>query len=79
MGSAAVGAWIAYLTFIALIAVGVASGELGVRGLLVTLLVCVLARVGLGYVPNGDALFPSAVAVVDVALVLVIVKGDVRF
>jgi hypothetical protein len=33
---------------------------------------------GLPYIPYGAALFPPYVAFLDVALVLVIFKGDVR-
>jgi len=79
VGSAAVAAWIAYAAFVVLVVSGLASGELGIRGLLVALLACVLARVALAYVPNGPSMFFSAVALVDVALVLVVFKGDVKF
>ena len=79
MGSAGVAAWIAYVAFLVLVVYGLISGELGWRGLVGALLACVLARAALSYVPNGDGMFVSAVAVVDVALVLVILKGDLRF
>jgi len=52
---------------------------LGVRSLVAVVLVCVVGKIGLAYVPNGDAMFPSVVAVVDIVLVLVVAKGDVRF
>ena len=78
MGSAAVAAWIAYGAFVMLAMYGLASGELGMRGLLVAVLACLLARVVLAYVPNGPNMFFSAVALVDVVLVLVVFKGDVR-
>ena len=78
MGSPGVAAWIAYIAFAVLVVYGLMSGELGLRGLAVALLACVLARIVLSYVPNGEGMFFSAVAMVDVALVLVILKGDVR-
>jgi len=78
MGSAGAGAWIAYVAFVVLVVYGLMSGELGWRGLAVALLTCVLARTVLSYVPNGEGMFFSAVAMVDVALALVVLKGDVR-
>ena len=78
MGSAAVGAWIAYLTFIGLIAVGLASGELGARGPLVTLWFALLCGWASERAEWRCDVSVSG-AVVDVALVLVIVNGDVKF
>jgi len=63
--------------FVALVAVGFASGELRFRGLLIAVLVCAIGKLVLGYV-SYDAMFPSVVAVVDVALILIVVKGDVK-
>jgi hypothetical protein len=79
MGSAGVAAWIAYIAFLVLVVYGLMSGELGLRGLAVALLACVLARILLPYVPNGEGMYFSFVAAVDIALVLVIYRGDVRF
>ena len=76
MGSAAAAAWIAYIVFVALLVIGLASGELSVRGLVIVLIVCVVARVALAYA-SYDAMFPSVVAIVDVVLVLIVVKRDV--
>jgi hypothetical protein len=78
LSSAVVAAWIAYVAFAVLVAVGLVSGELSVRGLVAALLACAVGRIGLSYVPSGDAMFPSVVAVVDIVLVLVVVKSDVR-
>jgi len=77
VGSALIAAWIAYSTFVALVAVGFASGELRLRGLVIAVLVCAIGKLVLGYV-SYDAMFPSVVAVVDVALILIVVKGDVK-
>jgi hypothetical protein len=78
VGSAGVAAWIAYFAFVVLVAYGFATGELGLRGLTVAVLSCVLAGVALSYVPNGESMVFSAVAVVDIALVIIIFKSDLR-
>ena len=79
MGSAGAAAWIAYVAFVVIVVYGLASGELGLRGLVVAVVACLVARVILSYIPNGDAMFFSAVAFVDIALVFVVFKGNVRF
>ena len=38
----------------------------------------VAAYIGQAFVPLGGALFPSFVAIIDIALVFVVFKGDVR-
>jgi hypothetical protein len=47
------------------------------RGLAVFLMLWVLGLYGLPYLPYGAALFSSYVAVLDIALVFVVFKGDV--
>jgi hypothetical protein len=78
MGSPAVAEWIAYIAFLLLAVYGLMSGELGLRGLAAALIACVLARVLLSYIPNGGGMYVSFVAAVDIALVLVMFRGDVR-
>jgi hypothetical protein len=79
MGSPAVAAWIAHLTFWALLVYGWIRNELGVRGIAVFLTLWVAGLYGLPYVSNyGQALFSSFVAVLDIALVFLIFKGDIR-
>jgi hypothetical protein len=78
MSSSTVAAWIAHLAFWVLIARGWMSGELGARATGVVLTVWVAAYIGLSFIPYGAALFPSVVAVLDIVLVLLIFKGDVR-
>jgi hypothetical protein len=43
------------------------------------LLLWLAGLIGLPYVPYGDALFSPFVGVLDIALVFVASKGDVRF
>ena len=78
MGSPAVAAWIAHLAFWVLLARGGTSGDLGIRGTIIALALWLTAYLGLPFLPYGSRLFPSFVAVVDIALVFVIFKGDVR-
>ena len=80
MGSAAVGAWIAHLAFWGLLVYGWLMDALTAVQAGVMLALWVAGAFGLGYVPYGPAraMFPSVVAILDIALVFMIVKGDVR-
>ncbi|HWF86813.1 MAG TPA: hypothetical protein VG222_18270 [Vicinamibacterales bacterium] len=80
MGSAAVAAWIAHVAFWVLLLQGRLTGELSGGRAAVLVLLWVIGLVGLPYVPYepAHAMFPSFVAVLDIALVFVIFKGDVR-
>jgi hypothetical protein len=78
MGSPGVAAFVAYVAFWTLIIYGFAAGELRVKGVAVFVLAWLAGRVGLPYVPYGAAMFSSFVAMLDIALVFVIFKGDVR-
>jgi hypothetical protein len=78
MGSPAVAALIAHLAFWTLIIYGYAVGELRSKGVTVFVLLWLGGRLGLPYVPHGAAMFSSFVAALDIALVFVIFKGDVR-
>jgi hypothetical protein len=77
MGSPAVAALIAHFAFWFLLAYGWFWGEIKGRGLAVFLTLWVCGLLGLPYLPFGTALFSSYVAVLDVALVLAVFKGDV--
>jgi hypothetical protein len=79
VGSVAVGAWIAYIALVVLLVWGVRSGDLGRRGAGAAVAACIAAYVGVSYIPHGQTVFVSAVAVIDIVLVLVIFKRDVRF
>jgi hypothetical protein len=79
MDSISVAAWVAHSAFWVLIALGWLVGDLGIRGTIIALAVWVTAYIGLSFLPSyGGALFPPFVAVIDIALVLVLFKGDVR-
>jgi hypothetical protein len=80
MGSAAIASWVAHVAFWILILYGYLIDELtGVRVALFILLWCV-GLFGLSHVPYGPAraMFPSFVAILDIALVFIVFKGDLR-
>lgn len=79
MGSPAAAALIATLAFIVLIALGLARGDLTYRSTAVFVCLGALAVMGLPRLPFGSALVASAIAILDIALVLTVFKGDVRF
>jgi hypothetical protein len=68
--------WIAHIAFVVLVVLGGAFGELGPRALAVTLAIWCAVFVTARYVP----VFPAStiVAVLDIVLVFVIFKGDVK-
>jgi hypothetical protein len=78
MGSAGIAGWIAHIAFWVLLPYGWLWDELGARAVTVFLLLWFLGIFGLPYLPYGGSLFSPFVAVLDVALVFIIFKGDVR-
>jgi hypothetical protein len=72
IGSSAVAAFIAQLAFFALLAAGVACGRLAFRGAGLALLVWVAAYLFAGL------FFSPIVATLDVVLVFIVVRGDIR-
>ena len=76
VGSPIVAAWIAHLAFWTLLIWGLAVGELGVRSTIVILCVWLVAFAGLLWIPYVP--FASLVAALDIVLVFIIFKGDVR-
>jgi hypothetical protein len=77
MGSPAVAALIAHLAFWFLLPYGWFWQEVTGRGVVLFLALWVGGLYGLPYMPYGAALFSSYVAVLDIALVFLIFKGDV--
>jgi hypothetical protein len=78
MGSPAIAALIAYVSFLLLLAYGWFCEEIGLRGVAVLLGLWVGGLYGLPYLPNGAGLFSAYVAVLDIVLVLMIFKGDLK-
>jgi hypothetical protein len=78
ISSAGVAAWIAHLAFWVLSALGLAFGELGPKQAVTFIFLWFAGLIGLPYLSFGSSLFSSLVAVLDIVLVLIIFKGDVR-
>lgn len=79
IGSQAVGAWIAHLVFWALLALGISTGSLSRRGAAIFVVVWMVGYFGLPSISWSTSLFvASYVAVVDIVLVFVVFKGDLR-
>lgn len=80
VGSPAVAAWIAHLAFWALLVYGLVVQELNLTRLAIFVVVWFGGLVALPYAPYepARAMFSSFVAMLDIALVFTIFKGDVR-
>ncbi|HLA15073.1 MAG TPA: hypothetical protein VJZ25_08620 [Gemmatimonadaceae bacterium] len=78
MGSAGVAGWIAHIAFWVLLPYGWLQDELGAGGVSVFLLLWLSGLFGFPLLPYGGFLFSPFVAVLDIALVFIIFKGDVR-
>jgi hypothetical protein len=80
VGSPVIAAFIANAAFCVLLVYGFVFGEVNLKRLTVFLLLWLVGRIALSYIPYepAHAMFPSFVAVLDIALVLTIFRGDVR-
>jgi hypothetical protein len=79
MGSVGIAGRIAHVAFWGLLVYGWVWDEIDLRGIAVFLLLWIAGLYGLPYLfTYGAALFSPYVAVLDIALVFVIFKGDVR-
>jgi hypothetical protein len=78
IGSPGIAAFIAQVVFIGLIVWGWTSGELGWKSLSVFVVIFSVGFVTRWYVQFGEWFFPPVVAVLEIVLVLLIFKGDVR-
>ncbi|HEY7500318.1 MAG TPA: hypothetical protein VH740_17475 [Vicinamibacterales bacterium] len=78
MGSALIASWIAHAAFWTLLVYGWMWDEIGARGAAVFLILWVGGLFGLPFILGDLAPFSSFVAMLDVALVFLIFKGDLR-
>jgi hypothetical protein len=78
MGSPAIAAFIAHVTFLILFVYGWFRGEISSGAAAVFLALWIGGLYGLSYLPYGAGMFSSYVAILDIALVLVIFKGDLK-
>jgi hypothetical protein len=78
-GTAAIAGWVAQLAFWVLLSLGVFYGELGRRAAIVFLLLWAAGYFGLPRLsPDGAPFVTPYTAVLDIALVWLVFKGDVR-
>ncbi len=75
--TAQLAALVAHAAFWAVLAIGWYWDELGLRGIAVFLVLWLSGYFGLPHITNGTALFGPFVAVLDIALVFAVFKGDV--
>lgn len=78
MGSLGIAAWIAMFAFPTILVWGWFSGELAPKATAIFAILGAAVWFGLPQVPNGENFRTSALAVIDVALVLAVFKRDVR-
>jgi len=77
MGSAAIGGLLAHAVFWVLLVRGYLSDEIGVRGCAIALVLWAIGLFVLPRVPYAPP-FGTYIAIIDIALVFLIFKGDVR-
>jgi hypothetical protein len=79
MGSIGIAGWIATLAFPILLALGWMRGELGATSTGVFAIIGLLAWLGLPHMASNGGLYVTpALALLDIVLVFVVFKGDVR-
>lgn len=77
MGSPVIAGWIAHIGFWAIVLLGLSSGDLRAKPAATILILWLAGMFGLPHVPYGAGLVTAFVAVLDVALVFIVFKGDV--
>ncbi len=77
MGSTAIAGWIAHVAFWTLVILGAWSEDLQPKRIAAFLILWLIGLFGLPLVPYGAGMFTSYVAVLDVALVFIVLKSDV--
>jgi hypothetical protein len=78
MSSVGLASLVAHAAFWLLLFCGWLTEDLSARGIAIYAIAWLAGLFLLPYAPYGAALFSPAVAVLDIALVLTIFKGDVR-
>jgi hypothetical protein len=76
--AAGIGALIAHVAFWVLLVYGWFWEELGPKGIAAFVILWLAGYFALQLIPQGPDMFFSWVAVLDVALVFIIFKGDIR-
>ncbi len=79
MGTLSILPWIAHPVYWALVFAGWTTGEFGPARVLIFIALWFAGLIVIPrLLPAGFLLFPSYIAILDVALVLMVFKGDVR-
>jgi hypothetical protein len=79
MGSIALAAFVGFWAFWILLAYGYLVDELSPKQIATFLVLWIVGRLGLAHLPDpAPALFSPYVASLDIAIVFVVFKGDVR-
>ena len=78
MGTPVIAGWIAHAAFWTLLTVGAWSEDLGPRTIGIFLVLWLFGMFGLPQVSFGAGLSTPFVAVLDVALVFIVFKADIR-
>ena len=78
MGSATVAGWIAHIAFWTVLIIGAWSEDLGPKSLGVFVVLWLAGMFGLPHVSFGAGLSTPFVAVLDIVLVFLVFKGDIR-
>ena len=78
MGTPVIAGWIAHVAFWTLLFAGVWSENLGPRAIAVLLILWLVGMFGLPQISFGAGLSTPIVAVLDVALVFMVCKSDIR-
>ena len=78
MSSATVAGWIAHIVFWTLLVIGVWSEDIGPKTLAAFVIFWLGGMFGLPHVSFGAGLSTPLIAVLDIALVFLVFKGDIR-
>jgi hypothetical protein len=78
MGSSVVAAWIGHIVFWVLVVWGYLTESLSARASVVFALLWLIPSFGLSFVPSAAPFFSPYVAVLDIVLVFLLFRGDVR-
>ena len=78
MGSVGIAAWISHIVFWVLILWGYLTESLSLRGSIIFAMLWLVPNVSLSFVPSAAPFFSPYVAVLDIVLVFLLFRGDVR-
>ncbi len=79
MGTPVIAGWIAHIAFWTLIIIGAWSEELGPKLIATFIILWAVSMFGLPFLQRSAALGTSLVAVLDIVLVFIVFKSDIRF